>query len=78
MTRFQAWRQIQRQRFAHWIYPDAFDARWTPRTIAQAQQDDELRRQMEALDRAACVAGPTVRHIDGPVIHPLRCKCGQC
>lgn len=44
-----AWVEIQRQRLAHRIWPNAFPDRWTPRTVEQAMADAELRRQHEAL-----------------------------
>lgn len=42
-----AWLSIQRARVAHLIYPEVFVEDWTPRTIAEVLEDDELSARFE-------------------------------
>lgn len=73
--RIAAWWEIQRQRIAHAIYPDAFPAGWTPRTVAEAVADHERWLEMEALNREHAALGlrmgeiviPTIRESPDPV-----------
>jgi hypothetical protein len=46
-------------------------ARYCDAACRTAGQDFE---QLDAINAAA----PAVKRVDGPVIHPRRCKCGQC
>ncbi len=45
----RAWLSIQRLRIAHRLFPDLFVKNWTPNTIAQTLQNEELRLKSEAL-----------------------------
>lgn len=57
MTRrhIRAWLDIQRERIAHAICPEAFVKGWKPSSVTRRLTDDDLRREMEALnaERAA-------------------------